>query len=254
MAGARTVVELTDVQQCTYFDFIRSLGNPTCLHLVYFGSTRVPFVTEMSLNGLYPLIDRLVGGAGEDSAYPLRPLTHLEQPLARFVLTRLLEELRQAWGGLPHAHFEVGESEHNPLLMQVFDAKDTVIVLSLQLTLGQSGGTFQLCLPTIAFHETLVALADSTTLRPRESSICAMDRRANLLEQLGQTNVTLHADLGSLPIRLQDLATLQPGDIIDTQISRQAEINVRLDGRAVFRGRAVQRAGRRAIETVGLQT
>ena len=179
LARTKVRVDLLEVSQKPYFEFIRSLGSPTSLHLVYCLPQKIPFVLETSPRVLFPVIERMLGGRGEDTVEPARPLTRIEQSLARSIAEELLRELRQAWccgveasrrvassppaseglaadaqpetsadgtgsepglGSMaPNLQFDIAETEHNPLLMQIVGPAEPAVVLSFQVTLPPPG-------------------------------------------------------------------------------------------------------------------
>jgi flagellar motor switch protein FliM len=60
--------------------------------------------------------------------------------------------------------------------------------------------------------------------------------------------------MDSIPLRLQDLLTLRPGDMIDTQISQGSEVQVLLDGHKLFRAVAASQEGRRVVKITRVET
>ncbi|HVR76658.1 MAG TPA: FliM/FliN family flagellar motor switch protein [Planctomycetota bacterium] len=168
LVRARLEVDLISVSQRTFFDFISSLHNPTSLHVIYCVPFRIPFVLEMSPNILFPMMERLLGGRGDDRPHPARPFTRIEQGLARSISEHLLGELRKAWcaalpAGMTPLHegpetprcamrgaatpppadssgesplrFDIAEAEHNPLLMQIVEPSEPSVVLTFQATM-----------------------------------------------------------------------------------------------------------------------
>ena len=107
-----------------------------------------------------------------------------------------------------------------------------------------------MCLPTKPFEAILGRLVQSSTLcaTPR---LAEQKNRGPLLERLEDSLLTLTAELAPVPIALEDLLPLRPGDTVDTQLHRTSEVSVRLEGRSVFRGQAVIHEGRRAVRITG---
>lgn len=262
MVRGRAEVVLTEIRQCSYFDFIRSLHNPTSLQLVYCAPGKQPCVAEMTPAILFPILDRLLGSDEDDATFPIRPFTRLEAPLVSRVFQRLLDDLAASWStaeangasseDAPPIRFDVSESEHNPMLMQVFGPSEPTVVIELQLTLGSCSGPLHVCVPTKPFESILGGLAESSTLCPK--SLTGEDeRREAIRTRLEASDLTLAAELTPIPIAFEDLMRLRPGDVIDTEQSRTADISVRIEGKDVFRGQAVSRDGRRALRLTGLR-
>ncbi|MBI4602087.1 MAG: FliM/FliN family flagellar motor switch protein [Planctomycetes bacterium] len=249
LARSRAQVDLAGISQRSYFEFIRSLHSPTCLFLVYCLPPRVPLVLEIMPAVLFPVMERLLGGRGEETPVPSRPLTRLEQDVARSVALKLLGELKDAWPGAEELRFDVAESEHNPLLMQVVGPGEPAIVIAFQVALGTRArtGLFQLCLPAKPFESHLSRMTQALVPggAPERNT---PEERERILARLSGTRVEVSASLADVPVALSDLLTLRPGDVIDTQVSRASEIAVRVGGRRVFTGHPAQREGRKAVK------
>ncbi len=261
MVRGRAQVALTEIRQCSYFDFIRSLHNPTSLQLIYCAPGKQPFVAEMPPAILFPILDRLLGGADDDGTFPIRPFTRIEAPLVNRVFQRLLDDLAATWStgetgpserSGTHIRFDVRESEHNPMLMQVFGPSEPTVVIEFQLTLGARSGPLHVCLPTKPFESIFGRLVESSTLC-RKSLKGEDERREAISKRLEPSDLTLAAEFAIVPIALEDLLRLSPGDIIDTELSRTSEIAVRIDGQEVFRGQVVAQRGRRALRITGFR-
>jgi flagellar motor switch protein FliM len=247
LVRSRAQVELTSTHQGSYSEFLHSLPNPTSLHLVHCHPQRAPMVLEMSLGVLYPMIERLLGGKGDGLSQPLRPLTRIEQKLAEIVASKLLDTLAECWSLGSDLRFDLAEAEHNPLLMQVVGPAEPTLVLGFEVHLGIRSGAFRLALPLRPLDALIARLVDAMAPGPTRSHGTAGERE-QLLRQLAPTEVTLSAELVAVPISLHDIVTLRPGDVIDTQIHRGAEVHVLLEGRKLFQGLPALQEGRRAVE------
>jgi flagellar motor switch protein FliM len=245
---ARTRVEclLSFVAQRPYFDFIRSIENPTHLNLVYCLPQKAPFVLEMGASILFPMIERLLGGRGDKDTQPARPLTRIEQSVAGTIAERFLDALQDAWSAATDLQFDIAETEHNPLLMQIVAPSEPSIVLAFSMAAGARRGAFHLCIPAKPFEPVLGRL--TRAVNPGLGSGPASPReREGLLRRLAATEVTISAELASVPIALADLLALRAGDVIDTQLGRGSEVALLVDGKRVFRGLGAVREGRRAV-------
>jgi flagellar motor switch protein FliM len=252
LVRGRVELSLLGVSQRTYFDFIRSLQNPTSLHLVYCLPRELPFVLELSPAVLFPMMERLLGGTADDIVQPVRPFTRVEQALLAGVAERLLGALRETWmaAGSEELRFALAEAEHNPLLMQVVGPSEPAIVLGFQVAFSRSTGRAHLCLPAKPFCEVLDQLTRSLAKGARRDGNSATERK-RILKGLSAAELSITLELDPLPLGLGDLLTLKPGDVVDTQIHRGAEVAISVEGHKLFRGLPVVHEGRRAFKILG---
>ncbi len=264
LARARVQVDLVSVSQKTYFDFIRSLPNPTALCLVYHLPQRLPFVLELSPGFLFPLTARLLGGREEAAPAQGRAMTRIEQEIGKTIAGHILRTLEQTWlpqTSVPQAgestpadgeatiKLDLAEMEQNPLLMQIVGPAEPAVVFQLRSSLGQSGmiqGPFHLCLPSKPFEAILARLARTASpgSSPEHNS---PEERERILGRVADTPLCVTAELASVPVALPDALALQPGDVLDLAQGRSDELAIHVDGRRAFRGRPVVNDGRRAV-------
>src|SRR3954470_11438947 len=145
----RTIVEVNvaNIEQLTYSEFIHSLPNPTCFNLLKAEQLDGQLCLEISPLIIYPIIDRLLGGSNADLFIPQRPLTQIEQRLVQRITDRATLHLSEAWSNLTPSTFSVADFESNPQLVQIVPPNETVVVVGFELKMGSRAGTMSLCIP-----------------------------------------------------------------------------------------------------------
>ncbi len=95
----RTIVEvkLTSVDQLTYSEFVFSLENPTCFNLLKAEPLEGNLILDINPSILYPILNRLLGGARDAGPPVRRPLTEIEMRLVGRLTSLFLSELKHAW-------------------------------------------------------------------------------------------------------------------------------------------------------------
>jgi flagellar motor switch protein FliM len=250
---SKVQVQLSSIVQRTYSEFIGTLPNPTSLHLVYCLPGRIPFVLEIHPAVLFPMMERLLGGKGNEVHLPSRPLTRIEQTLAGSIARKLLGELRDAWGQDTELSLDLAECEHNPILMQIVGPGEPTLVFTFQTTLGLRTSALNLALPLKPFEELISRLERAGGPRARDGSGGEAERE-KVLQRLSSTHLTVSAELPSIPLKIEDILLVRPGDVVDTQIPRGSEVLVMVEGKKVFRGVPVIHEGRRALKLTRCET
>ncbi len=136
----RTIVEvkLTSVDQLTYSEFVFSLENPTCFNLIAAAPLEGNLILDINPSMLFPIIDRLLGGGSEASPPVRRPLTEIELRLVGRITDLFLEEMQHAWENVLELDLKVDRVESNPQLVQIVPPNEVVVLISFELTLGES--------------------------------------------------------------------------------------------------------------------
>lgn len=244
----RTIVEVgvAHLEQLTYSEFIYSLPNPTCFHLLKNERLDGQLCLEMSPLIIYPIIDRLLGGSSAELFIPQRPLTAIEQRLVEKVTKRVTQYLSEAWSGLTEGAFEVADFESNPQLVQIVPPNETVVVIGFELKMGTRTGTMSLCIPYNTIEPVMGKLSQQSWLTYQRKS-GGDAARARLERQVGASKVELRAVLARTTLKLSELLALTEGDVITTEKEATSALVVEVGGRPKFTARVGQLRGRKAI-------
>ncbi len=245
----RTIVEvkLTSVDQLTYSEFVFSLENPTCFNLVNAKPLEGQLILDINPSILFPIIDRLLGGSTSAAAPSRRPLTEIELRLVSRITNLFLSEMQHAWENVLHLELEVDRVESNPQLVQIIPANEVVILVSFELTIGDTRGMVNLCIPFNSIERISNKLTSNSWVsyskRPStpESIQLVSDR-------IAEAPLEVVVDLAETNITTADLINLRVGDIIASEKDVQEPLIVSVEGQAKFEAHAGQYKGRKAIE------
>jgi flagellar motor switch protein FliM len=179
---------------------------------------------------LFPLVDRLLGGNGQDDPPLGRPLTEIELRLATRIIGLFLEELRRAWKDVCDLELDVLKVESDPRLLRVLPSDEAVVQVGIELAAGQRRGMMRLGLPCRTLER----------INGREGRPAGNDAAPDSTVEIGIT-------LAETPIAADQLAGLHVGDIITTEMAADSPAIVSIQGRARFRAKPGLYQGRKAI-------
>ncbi|MCZ6816434.1 MAG: flagellar motor switch protein FliM [Planctomycetota bacterium] len=245
----RTIVEarVATTEQLTYSEFIHSLPSPTCFSLLSAHPLNGNLCLEISPLIIYPIVDRLLGGANTDMFIPQRPLTSIEQRLANRIIKRALQNLAEAWAELVEIKFDVTDTESNPHLVQIVAPNEIVVVVGFEIKMGARAGTMSLCIPFNVIEPVIGKLATQSWLAYSRRDT-DQDQMRRVAKRLTRAVVGVRAYLGETTITVGDLMALAVGDIIKVDKLVDDDLIVQVEGRNKFAGRVGQLRGNRAIQ------
>src|SRR5207302_4419727 len=211
----RTIIEVSvgHIEQLTYSEFIHSLPNPTCFNLLKAEQLDGQLCLEISPLIIYPIIDRLLGGSNADLFIPQRPLTQIEQRLVQRITDRATHHLSEAWSNLTPINFKVDDFESNPQLVLIVPPNETVVVVGFELKMGNRAGTMSLCIPYNVIEPIMSQLASQSWFTYQKKGN-QEDYTRKLTRNVGGAHLELRAFLARTSIMLDDLLSLQVGDVI----------------------------------------
>ena len=223
-------VTLAGVEQISYGEFIGRLETPSYFNVLKAAAWDDRVMLDIEPSILYPMIDRLLGGGGEDQPPMHRPLSDVELPLAARIVRLFLERLCAAWKDVCDLKLEVLEVESNPRLLRVLPSDETTIVAHFAIGMGEMRGAMRLCIPCRAIR--LVA-ADLEQEPPKtdESSL-------------------VEVTLATTSIRARELQGLRVGDILATETRAGDPAIVSIGGEAKFHAKPGVLRGRKAVRLI----
>ena len=249
----RTIIEVSvaHIEQLTYSEFIHSLPNPTCFNLLKAEQLDGQLCLEISPLIIYPIIDRLLGGSNADLFIPQRPLTQIEQRLVQRITDRATHHLSEAWSNLTPVTFSVCDFESNPQLVQIVPPNETVVVIGFELKMGNRAGTMSLCIPYNVIEPIMGTLAAQNWFSYQRKG-GQEDHVRRLTRNVNSAPVEMRAFLAQTTIKLNDLLTLQEGDVITTEKDCSRDVLIQVEGKNKFLGQVGQLRGNRSVRITRL--
>jgi flagellar motor switch protein FliM len=245
----RTIIEVkvATCEQMTYSEFISSLPNPTSFNLIQSDELEGQMCLEISPLIIYPIIDRLLGGASTDLFIPQRPMTLIETRLIGNVTARGLAALSEAWASIKQMTFSITATESNPQLVQIVPPNEVVVVLGFELKMSNRAGTMNLCIPYNVMEpviEDLSAQSWFSTLKNQRSK--AIEEQ--ITQGLSRAGLRVTGMLAETSITLSDLMHMAPGDLILTEKPANQPVVLCVEGERKFLAQIGQFKGKRALK------
>lgn len=252
-AMLRNIVEvkLTSVDQLTYSEFVFSLENPTCFNIINAPPLEGQLILDLNPSILFPIIDRLLGGNTMSTAPVRRPLTEIELRLVSRITGLFLREMQQTWENVLKFDLEVDRVESNPQLVQIIPANEVVVLISFELTVGETRGMINLCIPYNSIERVSHKLSSNNWVSYRKKPPTAESIQM-LSDQLSDAAVEVVVNLAETNISTADLINLKVGDVIATEQDVSKPLVVSVEGKSKFRAKPGQYKGRKAIEITDL--
>ena len=249
----RSIVEvkLISVDQLTYSEFVFSLENPTCFSLLQSAGLDGNVILDLNPSIIFPMVDRLLGGGKESrQAHPSRPLTEIELRLVSRITRLAIAGLEKAWSSLCELKLRVAQVESNPQLVQIVPPNEVIVLVSFELSMGETRGIMNLCIPFNTLEPLAGKLSSDTWSAYSKRSVDPR-QRLHLETGLSQAKVRLSVQLASTTVTAGDVADLAVGDLILTGKPVDQGLEVAVEGRPLFAGRAGRVRGHKAVEIGG---
>ncbi|MDD9897949.1 MAG: FliM/FliN family flagellar motor switch protein [Candidatus Melainabacteria bacterium] len=240
-SALRMPIELSvaNVQQLTYGDFIESMPEDllTGVLSMYPLVTQFCFGIERHLIGA--MIDRLLGGMGI-STISGDELTDVEIGIIKDTLQRILRFLPEGWQAMVPATDEVElvALESSPQSAQIASPSDIVALITINVEIGEDLGLMSVCLPYAALEDIILTLSRQSSYR--HDKFAVENSKEFLMGKLGNSPLPLRIVLGRGELDLQDVMSLEIGDVIKLNTNLQEKSEIWIGEKLKFLGRPGQ--------------
>ncbi|WP_164668986.1 flagellar motor switch protein FliM [Virgibacillus doumboii] len=213
-AQLRTYVNISvaSVDQIPYEEFIRSVPKMTVLNIYSVQPLDGRILMEVNPNIAYGMLDRVLGGKGS-SINKVENLTEIETMLMSQLFEKATVNLQEAWSSMIEIDPILEDFEVNPQFLQMVSPNETVVVVSLNTTIGEASGMINICIPHIVLEPIIPKLSVHYWM---QTSTKKRDPEAyeKLTKNIQLAEVEARTLLGETTINVQQLLNLGEDDVI----------------------------------------
>lgn len=244
----RTLVQINvfSVEEFSYEDFIGNVQEKSILGVFKAAPLQGSMVMEFSPDIAYVMFDRMLGGSGIVS-HNSNDLTEIEVSVIRRVFIKALDSFQEAWSSVVKLTPELQEIEVNPQFLTMTPPNETVVLVSLQVKIGDVDGTIIICLPYVGLEQVLPKLSARHWLANQKKTIEKHELEA-LEKNVQGTKLDVKAILGRSTIQFGDLLKIQNGDVIRLNESYEDPVTILVDEKQKFFAQPGVSKGKMAVQ------
>jgi len=240
-------VQLHSVDQMTYGEFLMSLPSPTSFNVFSLKPLDGKGVIEINPSIVFPMIDRILGGPGMPFESD-REFTDIELNLLDQVLRVITQNMKDVWSPIMELYPVIEAKESSPNVVQIVAQNEIVIMVVMEIIIGQTSGMMNICYPVISIESLLPKLASRDLMLSETSS--RKSRNKELKALLRGAKMELEAVLGYANLNMKEILDLKEGDIIKLNRPANDTVVVKVDGREKFIAEFGVRRYRRCIKII----
>ncbi|OEH91270.1 flagellar motor switch protein FliM [Bacillus solimangrovi] len=247
-AQLRTYIQVgvASVDQIPYEEFIRSIPKMTVLNVFEVPPLDGRILMEVNPNIAYSMMDRTLGGRG-GSVNKVENLTEIETKIMSNLFEKAADNLREAWSTVIDIDPILTDFEVNPQFLQMVSPNETVVVISLNTTIGETSGMINICIPHVVLEPILPKLSvhywmQSTKKEREPEEIEALKKRVR------RTVVPLRTILGNATISVNEFLNLSTDDVIQLDQKIDEPMTVQVGERPKFYAQPGKQGNKMAIQ------
>ena len=204
-------LNLVSLEQISYAEFLEGLSFPTGIAYIGLSPYDGTAVLELSLSLMFTFMGVLMGSKGRPGAPLQRKITDIEKSIMQTLLRVVLLDLREAWRSVADIDFSVQSLASEPQLMHVLAPAEAVIVIAVDVRVGEVTGLMNLAIPSIFIKRLRNKFEQLQRVRKAHASEADHFIVAELLQDVA---LVLKAYIDGGKISAHTLADLEPGDIL----------------------------------------
>ncbi|HAL00733.1 MAG TPA: flagellar motor switch protein FliM, partial [Exiguobacterium sp.] len=191
---------------------------------------------EVNPNIAYAMLDRLLGGPGE-GMNKIENLTEIETRILTQLFKRAFVQYGAAWESVTEVEAEYDDLEINPQFLQLVSPNETVILVSIYVTVGEVSGTLNVCLPFVTLESVLPKLSSHYWMQQEKRTTADNQESEHMQTQWMRSVVDLKAVLGQTELSFGELLHLEVGDCLSLKTRASDAVDVFVDDRKMFKAR-----------------
>ena len=236
-------IAVLPIQVVKFADYVQSLQVPTNLNMVKILPLRGTALIVLEPKLVFAAVDNFFGGVGRFAKIEGREFTATENRIIHMMLKHVFSDLKEAWSHIARLDIEYINSEVNPHFANIVSPSEIVVVSSIRIELDGGGGDVHVAMP-YSMLEPLRELLQAGVASDRVEH----DERWGqaLREEMEDAEVELSTVLGRGKITMQQLLSLQPGDVLPCDFTGRA--TVLAEDVPVFRGKFGVSHGQQAVQ------
>jgi flagellar motor switch protein FliM len=223
-------MNLVSVEQILYSEFLTRLPD-----LTYLASLRVTPIDatatlQADLSLVFPIVDLVLGGSGEDPIQP-RELTEIEEQIFETVARLLARDLQTTWAPVLDISIEFDQRQQHAQIQGLMLPVEKVLSLTFEIRLPDARGTLNLAFPAVVANALMRKLSEQWS---RLERVPSRETQEQLRGRLLDGRFTVDLSLPPSPLSIREIVALEPGKVLvlPKRVHDPARLNVA--GKSMF--------------------
>ena len=229
----------------SYEHLIQRFPLPASIHAVRLEPLRGIEALVFEARLAFAMIELFFGGSSQNSMkVEGRDFTPIESRFLGKFVERMLRGMEESWQGVAQVKGRYLRSELNPYLLNIAGMGDPMILATYTVSMSPISGTVLFSLPLASIEEFRNQLKSAAPLSDDPDNI-GIFRRAR--EPLLDVEVNLKAVVDVVSMSVGEIMAMRSGDVIQLNATSMDQVELWVEERRKFIGKAAQRNGNKVF-------
>jgi len=227
-----TQVNVISIEEQHYYEYNNALPDTVLIGVLEMDSPQGIVLVDISNSITYNLIERSLGaGNREYTLIPEREFSDIEIALMERILKQIAFFTKEAWSGLIKTEAQLKLIETNSRLIQSISMEDIVVIIVMDVTIGNVKGIINVCIPCINIEPIINKLNQNKYSSKRVIDSTQEELiKDSLTTGIKAAPLEVTAILGETVLSLREIINLQIGDVIKFDLDVGSNIKLNING------------------------
>ena len=204
--------EILSIEEISFNEFNNSVPSPVIIAIINTQPFTGSFILEMTKEISYSIISRVLGGTKEIPAEG-RQFTEIELAIMERVLWQSLKNFDEAWIKIMEVNSVLEKVETSMQFAQIVDINEPVLMVTLNITIGNESGLIGFCLPHQAL-EPFTKKLNTKHMYSGSPNNKVESEPMTIIQTLKRTDILVSAVFNPTEATVRDITSLNVGDVI----------------------------------------
>ncbi|MBF1051321.1 MAG: flagellar motor switch protein FliM [Peptostreptococcaceae bacterium] len=229
-----TEIEVSSVEEVSYYEFNNSISNPAMIAVVNFDPLPGQIIVETSSKIAFTMIDRILGGDGlydEEN----RDFSEIELIILSKLVKNIVSYMPEAWENVIELSPYLEKIEPNSQFAQIVSPNETVALITLSVKIGEVEGLMNICIPNIVLEPVIQNLSTNFLFSGVKKEYDDVGKEM-IQHSMRKAELEASVVVGETFITVEDFIFMQVGDVIKLNKKVDAELELKIGGKTKYLG------------------
>ena len=228
-------IRLSSIDQGLYEEWQAQVPSQTACYVLSMQPMTGNIVVEFNLDVASEVVDRMLGGNGL-LIDRTREMSDVETGLLRSFSSVIGQSLQEMWSAVVPVRSQLQDFGLDAGLIQVASPTDVVLTAFFEVSIGDHLGAMSICVPYTVLEPITSQLSAQVWFSSGRPQASTDEERSQMQALIARSELEVQVELGAVDLPASSLIDLQIGDtiVLDQRVGHSLDLKV--DGRARFRG------------------
>ncbi len=250
-------IQASQMEELRYYEYYNSLPDNTLVAVIGIEPKDPSFdpssvIIEFPTSFGFLVVERLMGATGKPHT-PDRDFTEIELGLLNMVIKSVSNFLQEAWSNFFELDTKLMSVETNGRLLQAYSQQDIIVITSMDISEPFYSGTINMCVLAEGFVDIINSLnVKYTYVTKAHDEAKEAQKKEIVFGYINESEINMEAVLDNFVMPVNDLAFLQPGDVIALDKKIDSEIEIFVEGIPWSSARIGESDNKKAVKLVDI--